>query len=94
MPIRHAAVKSLRQTKKRTEYNKKIKKNLGYLERQFLKLVKDNSKRKEAEETYKKLQIALDKAAKRGIIKPNKRDRKKSRLSAILNKMANQNIQK
>ena len=78
MPIRHAAVKSLRQTKKRTEYNKKIKKNLGYLERQFLKLVKDNSKRKEAEERAEKAE-----EDKREAERKESEERDKRRLAEI-----------
>lgn len=93
MPIRKSAVKSLRQTKKRTEHNKKIKKNISYLERQFFKSIKSGLE-KEAAEYYKKLQVALDKAAKRGVIKDNKRDRQKSRLMKTLNKLVNQKVQK
>ncbi len=86
MPIKKAAVKSLRQTKKKEERNRKIKQNINWLERQFLKMVSSNNK-KEAADFYLKLQKAFDKAAQKGVVKKNKSSRKKSRLAQKLNLM-------
>ncbi|MFN3301792.1 MAG: 30S ribosomal protein S20 [Patescibacteria group bacterium] len=84
MPVTKSAIKELRKAKKRTLRNKKVKANLKYLERKFLKFIKEKNKEK-AKEFYQKLQKALDKAAKRNIIKKNKASRKKSRLAKKLN---------
>lgn len=84
MPITHSAKKELRKAKKRRIYNKAIKDNLAWLERQFLKAVTAKDQKK-AKELFLKLQKALDKAAKKNIIKKNKASRKKSRLSKKLN---------
>ncbi len=56
------------------------------------KLIKKSRKAIEAKEEHAKEKVmetlkALDKAAKKGIIKKNTRDRKKSRLHKRLNKM-------
>ncbi len=91
MPIKKSAIRALRQIKKRTEHNKIIKRNLAYLERQFTKCIRDNLKEK-ATEYYRKLQKALDKAAKSGVIKKNKSSRKKSRLSKALNKLSKRKV--
>ncbi|MCX7778823.1 MAG: 30S ribosomal protein S20 [Patescibacteria group bacterium] len=84
MPITKSAIKELRKVKKRTARNKKIKANLKYLEKKFLKFIREKNKEK-AREFYQKIQKALDKAAKRNVIKKNKASRKKSRLAKKLN---------
>jgi len=84
MPITKSAAKELRKIKKRTARNKKIKANLNFLERKFLKFIREKNKEK-AKEFYQKLQKALDKAAKVNVIKKNKASRKKSRLAKKLN---------
>lgn len=84
MPKTKSAIKELRKAKKREIRNKKVKANLKYLERKFLKAVQEK-KKEEAKEFYQKLQKALDKAAKRNVIKKNKASRKKSRLAKKLN---------
>jgi len=77
-----SALKELRKAKKREAQNKKIKANLKYLERKFLKtLAKDKN---EAKSIFIKLQKALDKAAKKNVIKKNTASRKKSRLAKKL----------
>lgn len=83
-PIKKSAAKELRKAKKREARNKKMKANFRYLERKFLKAIKEKNK-EEAKEIYQKLQKAFDKAAKRNIIKKNKASRKKSRLAKKLN---------
>ncbi len=86
MPITKSAAKELRKAKRRTERNKRVKANLKYLERKFLKFIKEKNKEK-AQEFYRKLQKALDKAAKVKVIKKNKASRKKSRLAKKLNNL-------
>lgn len=86
MPIKKAAFKALRQTKKRQARNKKIRNNLRNLRRAFLKAVKAKQK-KEAKTKYLALQKALDKAAKVGIIKKNTAARQKSQAAIKLNKL-------
>lgn len=84
MPIKKSAKKELRKTKKRTIYNKAVKDNLIWLERQFLKAIGDKDQKK-AKEFLLKLQKYFDKAAQRDIVKKNRAARKKSRLSKKLN---------
>jgi len=84
MPQTKSAAKALRQTKKRTLRNKKIKHNLDYLLRQFKKALSANDKIK-IEEFSKKLVKALDKAAQKNVIKKNTAARKKSRLMKKIN---------
>jgi len=84
MPIKRSAAKELRKAKKREAKNKKIKANLVFLERKFLKAIREKNKEK-AKEFYQKLQKAFDKAAKINVIKKNKASRKKSRLAKKLN---------
>jgi len=80
MPIKKAAFKALRQSKKREDKNKRVKQNLSYWRRQFNKAIMANDL-KEAKKDYLILQKALDKSAGKKIIKKNKAARQKSRLS-------------
>lgn len=86
MPIKKAAYKHLRQTKKRTLHNKKIKNNLKFLIKKSRKLM-EAGKKDEAKEWVKKTIVALDKAAQKRIIKKNNASRKKSRLMKRLNSL-------
>jgi|YelNatPaOPRAMG01_1025707.scaffolds.fasta_scaffold439847_2 small subunit ribosomal protein S20 len=86
MPKTKSAKKELRKIKRRTIRNQAIKANLRYLERKFLKSIEEKNKEM-AKEFYRKLQKALDKAAKRNVIKKNKASRKKSRLAKKLNNL-------
>ncbi len=86
MSIKKSAVKALRQTKKRQERNTKIKQNISWLKRQFLKAVSAKNK-KNAGGLYLKLQKAMDKALQKGVIKKNTASRQKSRLAKKLNLM-------
>jgi len=85
MPIKKAAMKALRQAKKRTWRNLKIKRNVKELVKQSTKLIEA----KEAEATQKvKLAIkAIDKAVQNKVLKKNTGARKKSRLMKKLNKL-------
>lgn len=84
MAHKKAALKDIRQTKKRTARNKNIKEHVVYVKKQAQKAVvkKDLAS---AEEYYAKLVKSVDKAAKRGIIKKNTANRRKSRLAKRIN---------
>jgi len=63
MPQTKSAKKALRQIKRRTERNLKVKRNLDYLLRYFKKAL-DAKDEKQLKELSQKLTKALDKAAK------------------------------
>ncbi len=86
MAHKKAALKSMRQTKKRTTKNTAVKKTILFLKKQALKAVakKDSSK---AVEWYAKLQTTLDKASKSNILKKNTASRKKSRIMTKINQL-------
>lgn len=86
MPIKKAAFKALRQSKKHYLHNKKIKDNLKSLIKKSRKLI-EAKKKDEAKEWVGKTIKALDKAAQKKIIKKNKASRLKSRLVRRLNKL-------
>lgn len=79
-----SAKKELRKSSKRAEYNKKTKDGLKNLAKRSRKAIeaKDSKAEELVMETLKK----LDKAAQKGVIKKNSRDRKKSKLHQALNK--------
>ena len=83
MPITKSAKKALRQSIRRRERNLARKAALKKVLKTFERLVKAK-KTDEAKNYFPKVQKALDKAAKQGIIKPNKAARNKSRLSKLL----------
>lgn len=85
MPIIKAAKKSLRQNKKRERKNLAYKKKMKDLAKKVQSLVKDN-KKEEAKNLLSQLYKAIDKAAKKGVIKKNTASRKKSRLTKMINK--------
>jgi small subunit ribosomal protein S20 len=87
MPIKTSAKKYMRVTDRKTAVNKRVK---GVL-KSTIKKTKEAIVAKDmdvAKEAYRIAQAAIDKAAKRGIIKKNTAARKKSRLSAALKKSA------
>ena len=83
MPIIKSAKKELRKSKKRQAYNSAITNNLKGLIKKSRKAIaaQDNK----AGELVKTALTALDKAAQKGVIKKNTRDRNKSRLHRKLN---------
>jgi len=86
MPIKQAAFKALRQAKKRTLRNLKVKIGIEKL----LKSARKSAvakKAKEAEELAKKAIKAIDKAAQKKILKKNTAARMKSRLLAFVKKI-------
>lgn len=78
MPNVKSAKKELRKSQKRQAYNKKIKDNLKQLVKRSQKAIVAQDK--EADSLVQKSLKALDKAAQKGVIDKNARDRKKSRL--------------
>ena len=83
MPNIASAKKELRKAKKRQTRNKKIENNLKDLIKKSRRAIE--TKNAGAKELILKTLKALDKAAKRGVIKKNARDRKKSRLHKKFN---------
>jgi small subunit ribosomal protein S20 len=85
MPITKSAYKALRQSLKRKKFNLKRKDAMKETVRKIKKLKADGK----TEEALKLLNLAyktIDKAAKRGVIKKNTANRKKSRLVKFLRK--------
>jgi len=83
MPITKSAKKALRKSLKNRERNLTRKRALAKTLKSYERLVKAE-KIDEAKNHFSKVQKALDKASKQGILKPNKAARKKSRLSKLL----------
>ncbi len=84
MPIKQAAIKDLRQNKKKRERNLKVKNNIKKLHVSFRKALTTKNK-SEAEKISKELIKAYDKATEHDYIKKNTAARKKSRLMKKLN---------
>ncbi len=84
MPNTKSAQKELRKGTKRKIHNKKIKDNVKDLIKKSRKAI--DAKDEKAKELVTSTLKALDKAAQKGVIKKNARDRKKSRLNLKLNK--------
>ncbi|MEK7575710.1 MAG: 30S ribosomal protein S20 [Patescibacteria group bacterium] len=85
MPITKSAKKALRQSIKRRKMNLQRKKALKNIVVKIKKL-KAEGKKTEAEKLISLAYKAIDKAAKRGIIKRGAASRKKSRLIKFLRK--------
>jgi len=85
MPITKSAKKALRQNKRRREKNLRQFDILKETVKKFKKLVEEN-KKEEALKLLQQVYKVIDKSAKTGIIKKNTADRKKSRLTKLLNK--------
>ncbi len=85
MPITKSAKKALRQNKKRRKRNLAYKNKIKDLTKKAKDLVSEG-KQKQAKELLPQLYKAIDKAAKKGVIKKNTASRKKSRVTAFINK--------
>jgi small subunit ribosomal protein S20 len=83
MPITKSAKKALRSSKRKKIYNDRRRDALKSAVKEVKKLVVDK-KITEAEAALAKVYQAVDKAAKRGVIKKNTAARKKSRLVALI----------
>lgn len=82
MPITSSAQKALRSSKRKRVFNLRRKNEMQSVIKEYKKLV-SAKKTNEAQKLIPKLQKAIDKAQKRGIIKKNTAARKKSRLMTI-----------
>ncbi|MFA5131535.1 MAG: 30S ribosomal protein S20 [Patescibacteria group bacterium] len=83
MPNKKSAEKELRKTVKRNAANKKVANKLKDLVKTNLKQIKASDKQVKVD--YTKTVKAIDKAAKKGIIKKNTASRKKSKLMKKIN---------
>jgi small subunit ribosomal protein S20 len=86
MPITKSAKKALRQSRKKRIFNLRRLKKMRGLVKQIRELIKEKNK-KEALKILPEVYQAIDKAAKRGVIKKNTASRKKSRLTKAVEKM-------
>ena len=87
MPISKSAKKALRQNIRRRAINLRRKRKMKELIKKFEKLILEN-KKEEAKKLLPSVYKAIDKAAKRGVIKKNTASRKKSRLAKLINKLS------
>jgi small subunit ribosomal protein S20 len=85
MPITKSAKKALRSSKGKRMFNLRRKSNMQSVVKEYRKFLSAN-KIEEAKKLIPKLQKAIDKAAKKGVIKKNTAARKKSRLVKKLSK--------
>jgi len=83
MPNKKSAAKELRKAVKRNAANKKVSDKMKNITKVSLKQLKANDKK--VKEEYTKTIKAIDKAAKKGVIKKNTASRKKSRLMKKIN---------
>lgn len=89
MPIKKAAKKALRRSKRRRIIRLKVKSELKEAIKKFRELV-SQKKIKEAEDSLKECYKFLDRAAKKKVIKKNTAARKKSRLALAFKKISHQ----
>lgn len=85
MPITSSAKKALRSSKRKKVFNLRRKSVMQDVVKEYKKLILAK-KEDEAKKLLPKLQQAIDKAKKRGLIKGNTASRKKSRLMKKLSK--------
>lgn len=85
MPNKTAAMKSLRQSKKRQVTNALIKTDVRAKFKNIDALIKEG-KLDEAKKLVQTFQKAIDKAAKRNVISKNKANRKKANLMKKISK--------
>ena len=86
MPITKSAKKALRQNKRRRVVNLKRTKTMNALLKQIRGLI-IAKKKEEALKLLPQVYQAIDKAAKRGVLKKNTASRKKSRISRAIVKI-------
>ena len=84
MPITQSAKKASRSSKKKRVFNLKRKNEMQFVIKKYKKLLEEK-KVEEAKKLVPEIQKAIDKAAKRGVIKKNTASRKKSRLVKVIN---------
>ena len=82
MPIKPAAFKALRQTKKRTARNTKIRSDIDALVRRVRKTAASDAAK--AGDWLKQAVKVIDRAVQRGVLKKNTAARTKSRLAKLI----------
>ena len=82
MPITKGAKKTLRSSARKRVFNLRRKREMSEAVKNLRKAV-DGNMESDAKELLPKAYKAIDKAAKRGIIKKNTASRKKSRVAAL-----------
>ena len=88
MPNKKAAIKHLRQTKTRTMANILVKRRIKDLIKQSQRAISDGSIKEKGQALSHDFQKTVDKAAKKGVLKPNAANRKKSRFTKRINSAA------
>lgn len=86
MPNTKSAAKAMRQAIRRRTHNIEIKDSFKNAVKEVKKLI-TAGKKSDAMEAMKKAMSALDKAAKKNVIKKNTASRKKSRLAKAIAKV-------
>ena len=86
MPNTKSAERRMRNSARKQSQNRRIKSRLHSLERKYLALIGAGNKT-EAATALRTVTAAFDKAAKTGALHRATADRKKSRLSARLNRL-------
>lgn len=87
MAITKSAKKAIRVSRRKKVFNDRRQKAMKDVVKEVRKLIAAK-KRAEAEKLLREAYQALDKAAKRGVIKKNTASRKKSRLARALKKIS------
>ncbi|HPN72941.1 MAG TPA: 30S ribosomal protein S20 [Candidatus Omnitrophota bacterium] len=87
MANKRAAIKSLRQTKKRHDRNTAARSELRTLSKKARVLISEN-KKEEADTLLKKLESNLDRAVKKNVIKKGCASRRISRLRSAWSKIS------
>ena len=91
MPNLKTSIKDLRKNKRRQTNNDRLRVRTKKAVKKFRTLVTENNA-EEAKSTLKHIYKVLDKAAKKNVIKNNKADRLKGRLTKNLNKLTQNNV--
>ena len=86
MPITKSAKKALRQNRQKRVFNLRRLNKMKKMVKQTRKLILEK-KKQEALNLFSQTYKALDKAAKRGVIKKKTASRKKSRLAKAITKI-------
>lgn len=85
MPNKKAAIKALRKNEKQQTFNSLVKRNIKEIVKKGKKAIADGTITDQAKDLGHKLQKSVDKAVKKGILKVNAGNRRKSRFMASIN---------
>jgi small subunit ribosomal protein S20 len=87
MPNTKSAERRMRNSARKRLHNRNVKTRLHSLQKNYLSLV-SAGKKDDAAKALRDVTAAFDKAAKAGVVHKSTADRKKSRLSLRLNRLA------